>query len=322
MALAAGHYLAGGNIGLVYMQNSGMGNAVNPLVSLADPMVYGIPALLLIGWRGEPGIKDEPQHRKQGLITLPLLECLGINYALLPFSNEEAEETLAAAAGLMHSAGEPFALVAGKDTFARYRRAEQSAAGYPLSREEAVSEILPWLEPSDAIVSTTGKLSREIYEYREKTKAGHRQEFLNVGSMGHASQIALGIALNKPQRTVYCLDGDGAVIMHLGALAIAGNSGAGNFRHLVFNNSAHDSVGGQATVGFDIDFLAIAKACGYKKVLRADTRKELAEGLKELKVSAGPSLLEVRIRSGARSDLGRPQTTPVDNKNEFMKFLS
>ncbi len=337
VALAAGHHLATGKTGLVYLQNSGLGNAVNPLVSLADPLVYKIPVLLLIGWRGEPGVLDEPQHLKQGLITLPLLEALGINYTLLPDSDQEAFEALGRAAEHMRSTGEPYALVAGKGIFADYKReaapaskqAEQpgSFAGepakrYALQREEALKSVLPALEPADLLVSTTGKLSREIYEYRAAAGQGHEKDFLNVGSMGHASQIALGIALNKPDRNVYCLDGDGAVLMHMGALAITGSSGAGNYKHLVFNNGAHDSVGGQPTLGYEIDLVGAAKACGYKLALRAESEEEISAELERLKAGEGPSFLEIRVRPGARSDLGRPKTTPQENKVHFMEFLS
>jgi len=322
VALCTGHYLASGRPGLVYMQNSGLGNAINPLVSLADPMVYSIPMLLLIGWRGEPEMPDEPQHLKQGLVTLPLLETLGLEYAILPFSNQEAEETLARAAKHMTTKSEPFALVAGKNTFSPYRLTSDDKGSYRLSREEAVKIILSGLDPDDVVVSTTGKLSREIYEYREAGGEGHGRDFLNVGSMGHASQIALGIALNKKDRAIYCFDGDGAVIMHMGALAIAAASGAANFRHLVFNNSAHDSVGGQATVGFQVDIRGVAEACGYRLALRADTEPELKAALVRIKGEKGPSLLEIRVHKGARSDLGRPKSTPGENKSAFMQFLN
>ncbi len=321
VALAAGHYLASGKPGLVYMQNSGLGNAVNPLVSLADSMVYSIPVLLLVGWRGEPEVPDEPQHLKQGLVTLPLLETLGLEYTLLPFSNDEAQETLARAAKYMRRKSEPFVLVAGKGNFRPYKHESEEESPYTMSREEAVKKILPGLEAGEVVVSTTGKLSREIYEYRMDQGEGQGRDFLNVGSMGHASQIALAIALEKPERRVFCFDGDGAVIMHMGALAINAVSGAKNFRHLVFNNSAHDSVGGQPTAGFQIDICGVARACGYRLALRADTEQELMDGLERIKEHDGPALLEVRVRKGARSDLGRPKSTPGENKEEFMRFL-
>ena len=321
VALAAGHYLAAEKPALVYMQNSGLGNALNPLVSLADPLVYGIPVLLLIGWRGEPGVKDEPQHLKQGKVTLPLLETLGLKYAVMPENEGEFSSLLQDAMEYMQNKGKPFALIARKESFAAYSPVARGVSDYPLSREAGLRLILPFLVPSDVVVSTTGKLSREIYEYRAGLKEGHQRDFLNVGSMGHASQIALGIALQKPERSVYCFDGDGAVLMHMGALAIIGNSARPNFKHIVFNNGSHDSVGGQPTVGFAVDFCAVAKACGFKTVLRADSEAEVQEKMEQFVAVGGPSLLEVRVSKGARADLGRPARTPQQNKEDFMEFL-
>ncbi len=321
MALAAGHYLACRRPGLVYMQNSGLGNALNPLVSLADPLVYKIPMLLLIGWRGKPQVSDEPQHIKQGLITLPLLKTLGLEYKILPFKEQEAVGVVTGAADYMRTKAAPFALVVEKGTFSAYRSEKEPGECYKMSREEALKQVLAGLGSEEVVVSTTGKLSREIYEYREEKGEGHSCDFLNVGSMGHASQIALGIALRKPDRRVFCCDGDGAVIMHMGALAISGNSGANNFYHLIFNNSAHDSVGGQATAGFQVDFPQVARSCGYRQALRADTADQLKAALSKIKSEEGPALLEIRVRKGARKDLGRPKSTPEDNKTAFMNFL-
>ncbi len=321
MALAAGHYLATGKAGLVYMQNSGLGNAVNPLLSLTDPAVYSVPVLMLIGWRGEPGIRDEPQHLRQGLVTLPLLETLGIKYARLSPSDEDASKVVAAAAQQMHSDHAPCALIVSKNIFGPYRGSSDQGNPYPLTREEAAGIVLSDLDPSSPVVATTGKLSREIYEYREAEGRGHAGDFLNVGSMGHASQIALGIALRKPEREVFCLDGDGAVLMHMGALAVTGSSGAKNFRHIVFNNGAHDSVGGQPTAGFMIDLPAVAGACGYRLTGRAESRAEILGHLRAFKDCRGPCLLEIRVRRGARADLGRPGMSPRENKAGFMKYL-
>ncbi len=321
VALAAGHYLASRQPGLVYMQNSGLGNALNPLVSLADPLVYKIPMLLLIGWRGKPQVADEPQHIKQGLVTLSLLEIMGLDYRVLPANEQEASETISQAAAYMHEKAAPFALVVEKDTFKAYRKEKNSSSAYEMSREEALRLVLAGLDPEAVIVSTTGKLSREIYEYREERGEGHSRDFLNVGSMGHASQIALGIALNKPERRVFCFDGDGAVIMHMGSLAISGTSGADNLYHLVFNNSAHDSVGGQATAGFQVDFPKVAAACGYRQALKAENIGQLEKALNRITSEKGPALLEIRVRKGARKDLGRPKTTPEENKVAFMNFL-
>jgi len=322
IALAVGHYLATGKTGLVYMQNSGLGNAVNPLLSLADPKVYNVPVLMLIGWRGEPGVKDEPQHLKQGLVTLPLLETLGIKYTRLFPADDDASKAVAGAAEQMRYDNAPYALIASKNIFGPYRGSSDQNNSYPLSREQALRIVLSSLDPSGPVVSTTGKLSREIYEYRKAENQGHQGDFLNVGSMGHASQIALGIALRQPDRDVYCLDGDGAVLMHMGALAVIGNSEAANFRHIVFNNGAHDSVGGQPTPGFDIDLPAMAGACGYRQTGRAESKTEILKHLRAFQDCKGPCLLEIRVRRGSRADLGRPQESPRENKAEFMKFLT
>ncbi len=321
IALACGYHLATGKIGLVYMQNAGEGNAVNPLLSLADPDVYSIPLLMLIGWRGEPGKHDEPQHVKQGKVTLNLLEAMKIPYAVLPDSLEEAKISLEKAVGYMANNNAPYALVIRKDTFDEYKLQKSIENNYSLSREEALKQVVDALGSEDIVVSTTGMLSRELFEYREALKQRHEKDFLTVGSMGHSSSIALAIALEKPERNVYCFDGDGAALMHLGAQAIIGTLKPQNFRHLIFNNGAHDSVGGQPTAAFNCDFPAIAKACGYTYAWRADTKEELEEKLKLLQSSSGPALLEIRLKRGNRKELGRPTTTPQQNKEALMRFL-
>ncbi len=321
VALAAGHYLATGKIGLVYMQNSGQGNAVNPLTSLADPDVYSIPLLMIIGWRGEPGKKDEPQHEKQGKITLTILETLGINYDILPDDMEDAEKSLDDAVKYMTEHNAPFALVIQKGTFEPYALQNKVQTSYDLNREGAIKLVTNQLDSRDIVISTTGKTSRELREYRLELAHSLEKDFLTVGSMGHASQIALAIALRKPDRQVYCLDGDGAAIMHMGGLAIIGSKSPKNLKHIIFNNGAHDSVGGQPTVGFEIDFPAIAKTCGYKKVMSAEKTKDITEKIQQLRLCEGPALLEIKVNKGARKDLGRPTTIPVENKEAFMKFL-
>jgi phosphonopyruvate decarboxylase len=322
IALAAGHYLATQKPGLVYMQNSGQGNAINPLASLVDPDVYSIPLLLLIGWRGEPGKRDEPQHVKQGKITLGLLETLGIPHKILPDSIEEAEKIVKIAAESMRDRNAPYALVVKKGTFESYELQNKAKTNFELNREQALELIVDNLDSQDIVISTTGKTSRELFEYREKLNQSHEKDFLTVGSMGHSSQIALGIALSKPKRNVYCFDGDGATIMHMGSLAIIGQQAPKNFKHIIFNNGAHDSVGGQPTAGFNIDIPIIAKANGYEKTFRAETKEEIIESMQQLKSAEGPALLEIRVNKGARKELGRPTTTPIGNKEMFMEFLT
>ena len=322
IGLAAGHYLATGNPAVVYMQNSGLGNAVNPLTSLVDPDVYSIPLLLVIGWRGEPGTKDEPQHIKQGKITIPLLQTMGIPHNILPDDQLQSLECLDEAVHVMCNEARPFALVVRKGSFEPYRLKQISPANYEMSREDAVKIIAGSLQPDDVVVSTTGKTSRELFEYRVAVgQQDTGQDFLTVGSMGHASQIAMGIALASPDRNVYCLDGDGALIMHMGALAIIGSQKLGNFKHIVINNQAHDSVGGQPTVGNQINIPNIAKDCGYNQAWQVETQDELIQHLRVLHQTQGPALLEIRVKKGARSDLGRPTSTPNENKEKFMQFL-
>jgi phosphonopyruvate decarboxylase len=322
IAWATGYHLATGNIALVYMQNSGLGNAVNPLVSLADEAVYSIPMLLLVGWRGEPGVKDEPQHIKQGIITEDLLNTLRIPHAILPDSAEASKDVVDSACAFMRREKRPYALLARKGTFDKSESVTGSPEDYELRREDALKLIVEQLDARDVVVSTTGKTSRELFEYREALGHGHHQDFLTVGSMGHASQIALGAACAIQDRNVFCIDGDGAFIMHMGSPAIIGSKGPSNFKHILINNGVHDSVGGQPTVGFKIDMAGIAKACGYRQVFTADRKESVTQAVREIIRTEGPALLEVRVRRGARDDLGRPTTTPTENKDAFMSFLT
>lgn len=323
VGIATGHYLATGKIGLVYMQNSGLGNAVNPLASLDDKLVYNIPILLVVGWRGEPGKKDEPQHKKQGLITVETLELLNIKYEIISedTTNEDMEKIVSKGALYMKETYEPFGIVVRKNTFEKYVLKNNIHIKMEMSREEAIEILTENMDDSSVIVSTTGMASRELFEVRERRNEEHKRDFLTVGSMGHASQIALGIALSKNDRKVYCLDGDGAMIMHLGGMAIIGSKQPNNFKHVLINNGAHDSVGGQDTVGLQIDIPSIAKACGYKAVYSCSTKEELKKYAELIKSEKGPVLLEIKVRKGAREDLGRPTKTPIENKNGFMEFL-
>ena len=324
VGLAAGHYLATGKPACVYMQNSGEGNIINPLASLTDQEVYNIPVLLLIGWRGRPGVHDEPQHVKQGKVTTGLLNVMGINYEVLAKEEDKAEKQIAKALKALQNK-EVFALVIEKDTFDEYKLQNVEVNDLTMSREEAIQTVAAALGEKDCIVSTTGMISRELFEYRAAMNQGHERDFLTVGSMGHASQIALGIALAQPERRVWCFDGDGAAIMHMGSMAIVANKAPKNYVHVVFNNGAHDSVGGQPTVGLKIDLPAVAKAVGYKATFSVDNKGSLIEQLSifnsQLSICEGPVLLEVRVKKGNRKDLGRPTTTPIQNKEALMDFL-
>jgi phosphonopyruvate decarboxylase len=321
IGLAAGYHLATGRVGVVYMQNSGLGNCVNPLTSLADEMVYSIPMLLVVGWRGEPGRKDEPQHIKKGMVTLGVLNALGIPYAIVPDNLEEMQNAVGAATVYINNKSAPYALVVRKGTFEPYSLQTRKETNYALNREGAVKLVVSLLDDKDIVVSTTGKTSRELFEHRAGGSQGHHRDFLTVGSMGHSSSIALGIALQRPSRQVYCFDGDGALIMHMGSLSSVGQLQPKNFKHIVFNNFAHDSVGGQPTAADVIDIVAVAKANGYRAVLRAATEDEIRESVQLMRVMEGPVLLEVRCNKGARNDLGRPTRTPLENKRDFMAFV-
>jgi len=321
VGLAAGYHLATGKIGVVYMQNSGEGNIINPLASLTDKEVYNIPVLLLIGWRGRPGVHDEPQHVKQGKVTTGILNTMGVNYDVLCKDEDKAVKQIEKAVRAMKETGEVYALVIEKDTFEDYKLQSVEKNNLTMSREEAIQTVAAALGPKDVIVSTTGMISRELFEYRAQKGEGHECDFLTVGSMGHASQIALGIAMEKEDRKVWCFDGDGATIMHMGSMAIVASKSPTNYVHVVFNNGAHDSVGGQPTVGLKIDLPAVAKAVGYRDALTADSKESLAAALEKLKSVRGPVLLEVQVKKGNRKDLGRPTTTPIENKNALMEFL-
>lgn len=320
VGLAAGHYLATGQPACVYMQNSGEGNIINPLASLTDQEVYNIPVLLLIGWRGRPGVHDEPQHVKQGKVTTGLLNVMGVNYEVLSKEEDKADKQIEKAAKALANK-EVFALVIEKDTFEDYKLQNVEVNDLSMSREDAIQTVAAALGEKDCIVSTTGMISRELFEYRAAMNQGHERDFLTVGSMGHASQIALGIALAQPERRVWCFDGDGAAIMHMGSMAIVANKAPKNYVHVVFNNGAHDSVGGQPTVGLKIDLPAVAKAVSYKAIYSVETKEYLQELLEKLKAQDGPVLLEVKVRKGNRKDLGRPTTTPIQNKEALMSFL-
>lgn len=320
VGFAAGHYLATGKTACVYMQNSGEGNIINPLASLTDKEVYNIPVLLLIGWRGRPGEHDEPQHIKQGKITTGLLNVMGVNYEVLSKDEDKAAKQIEKATKAIANK-EVFALIIEKDTFEDYKLQNVEVNDLTMSREDAIQTVAAALGDKDCIVSTTGMISRELFEYRTSMNQGHERDFLTVGSMGHASQIALGIALAQPERRVWCFDGDGATIMHMGSLAIVANKKPANYIHVVFNNGAHDSVGGQPTVGLKIDLPSVAKAVGYADAYSLTTKEELENQLPQISKTSGPVLIEIKVKKGNRKDLGRPTTTPIENKEALMRFL-
>jgi len=321
VALACGHFLAKQSIPLVYMQNSGLGNAINPLLSLSDPDVYSIPLLLMIGWRGEPGVKDEPQHVKQGKVQIELMEAMDIPYEIFSKDSRDYKAKILKCIKLAKDENRPTALLIKKGTFGKYNKTVLLDENQLMKREEALEIILDNLSDETIVVSTTGKTSREIFEIREKNNQSHEKDFLTVGSMGHCSSIALGIALARPDRQVVCIDGDGAMLMHLGSLTSIAGLKPKNFRHILMNNEVHESVGGQATAAKEINLSSVIESFGASDIFFAESSSQLKHKVSEFLSSSKPSFLEVKICPGSRDDLGRPTINPVENKVSFMKFL-
>jgi phosphonopyruvate decarboxylase len=320
VAMAAGYYLATGMVGAVYMQNSGLGNTVNPLTSLMDPQVYRIPVLLIIGWRGEPGVKDEPQHVKQGRITTNQLEVLEIPYHILE-ANSILDTVVEKAFSDLERGNAPVAIVVRKDTFSNHESHQKVRQRTTFKREAALKMILSLAGAKDILIATTGKTSREVFEIRAERGEGQR-DFLTVGSMGHTSSLALGAALGKPERRVICLDGDGSLLMHMGALPIIGSLKPKNLVHVLLNNASHESVGGQPTVADRIDFRNVALACGYSHYHKATDAASLSRCWQQLEDQEGAAMLEVVVSKGSRNDLGRPTATPEQNKRAFMVHVN
>ena len=321
VGLGAGHFLATGAPALIYMQNSGMGNALNPMVSLMDEKVYKIPALYVIGFRGEPGEKDEPQHIFQGEITKPLLKLLKIPYFILSkdTTKEEFSQWIEEGREIIKE-GRSIAFLVKKGGLHGQKKGGYGNP-YKMTREEAIEIMIKEGGRKDIFVSTTGKASRELYEIREKIKEGHEKDFLTVGSMGHASMIALGIAMEKKERTVWCLDGDGAALMHLGSMAVAAAQRCTNLIHVVLNNKAHETVGGMPVNHGSLDFKKIGEAAGYEHSFQVRGKEELMTWLRKREAYKGTKLIEIMVALGAREDLGRPVATPQENKGAFMDFI-
>lgn len=319
-ALAAGYYLATGKVPVVYMQNSGEGNIINPAASLLSDRVYAIPLVFIVGWRGEPGVPDEPQHIYQGEVTIKLLEDMDIQTFVISKDTTD-EEVFVAMEKFKH------VLAAGKDVAFVIRKGAISYGGKvkyisnnTMIREEIIQHIVK-ASGEDPVVSTTGKASRELFEIRTANAQSHKYDFLTVGSMGHSSSIALGIAINKPNTRIWCIDGDGAVLMHMGSMAVLGANASVNLIHVVINNGAHETVGGMPTVASKIDLTVIAKACGYPNAVSVSTYEDLDTELEAAKARNGLSLIEVKCSLGSRDNLGRPTTTAFENKQRFMEYL-
>ena len=320
-ALAAGYHLATGKIPVVYLQNSGEGNIINPVASLLNDKVYAIPTVFIVGWRGEPGVHDEPQHIYQGEVTVKLLEDMDIRTFIVGADTTEAalSSAMEEFRGILEK-GKDVAFVIRKGALTDAPKVEYKNNNTML-REEIIRHIVA-ISKEDPIVSTTGKASRELFEIREANGQSHKYDFLTVGSMGHSSSIALGVAVQKPDRKVWCIDGDGAVLMHMGSMAVLGANKPSNLIHVVINNAAHETVGGMPTVAGSIDLVGIAKSCGYPNAVCVNSFTELDRELEEAKIKNELSLIEVKCSIGARQDLGRPTTTALENKKNFMEYLS
>ena len=319
-ALAAGYHLATGKIPVVYMQNSGEGNIINPVASLLNDKIYAIPAIFVIGWRGQPGIHDEPQHIYQGQITCTLLDLMDINNFIIDKDTtiEELENVMIEYEKLLKN-GKQVAFVVKKGALS-YDGEIQYQNDNDMIREEIIEHIVN-VTGDNPIISTTGKASRELFEIRERNNQSHQYDFLTVGSMGHTSSIALGVAINKPNEKIWCMDGDGSLLMHMGSMAVVGSNNPNNLVHIVINNEAHETVGGMPTVVNNIDLVTIAKACGYSYVTSVNNFDDLDIELNKIKNFNKLSFIEVKSSIGAREDLGRPTTTAIENKENFMKFL-
>lgn len=319
-ALAAGYHLATGKVPVVYMQNSGEGNIINPVASLLNEKVYAIPTIFIVGWRGEPGIHDEPQHIYQGQVTVKLLEDMDIaSYIIGPTTTEEELKFKMKDFNKILATGRDVAFIIRKGALTDAPKVSYSN-NYTMVREKIIQHIVK-VSGEDPIISTTGKASRELFETRVANGQSHKYDFLTVGSMGHSSSIALGVAINAPNTRVWCVDGDGAVLMHMGAMAVLGANSPKNMIHLVINNCAHETVGGMPTVAGGIDLVAIAKACGYPNAVVVDTYEELDKELLLAKERNEMSFIEIKCSLGARDDLGRPTTSALENKNAFMQYI-
>ncbi len=320
-AIAAGYHLATGKVPVVYMQNSGEGNVINPVASLLNDKVYAIPVIFIVGWRGEPGTKDEPQHIYQGEVTVKLLELMDIKaFAVGKDTTEEELEEVMKDFRKALADGKNVAFVIRKGAITYDEKVKYNNEN-SMVREEIIQHIVK-VSGEDPIISTTGKASRELFETREANGQSHKYDFLTVGSMGHSSSIALGVAVNKPDTKIWCVDGDGAVLMHMGSMAVLGANKPANMVHVVINNGAHETVGGMPTVAADIDLIAIAKACGYPYAVSVDSFDALDRELEAAKKRNELSFVEVKCSIGARDDLGRPTTTALENKQNFMEYLS
>jgi phosphonopyruvate decarboxylase len=321
IAIAAGHYMATGNIPLVYMQNSGIGNATNPLLSLTHDSVYGIPMILVIGWRGDPAFNDHAQHKKQGELTPVLMKDMDIPYEILDDENTVVEK-FTWAIDKAKEISAPVALIAKKAILTEKVKKQEYPESKLMNREEAVSAVVDVLGEDAIYLGTTGRATREVHEQLKEHGVGEGHEWQNVGSMGHVSSVGLGIALAKPEQKVVVFDGDAAAVMHMGALATNCRYKAGNLIHIVLNNGVNESVGGQPSAGYVVNLTEVAAACGYRTPGHAvETREELQAIMKNYKNGEMPLFLDVHVRQGIRSDMPKLSIDHKAQKDALMKNL-
>ena len=316
IALAAGNYLSTKKPALVYMQNSGIGNAINPLISLCHPEVYSIPMVLMIGWRGSPKENDEPQHQLKGKITPSILKLLNIKFLVL--NDLKDLKKIKSLITYSKYKKRPVAFLVKKNILHLKNISKRTIQSKKyLSREIVINELLDKIKKNTRIISTTGYTSRELFQIRKNKKYKKGKDFYMVGGMGHSSMTSLGYSLNSKNQVI-CLDGDGSLIMHMGSLISTGFKSKSNFKHILLNNGAHESVGDQKIDTFKVNFKNVSKSFGYKNYYLAKNNLSFNKNLKYFLKSEGPSFFEVYIRSESIKNLSRPKDLKKIKEN-FIK---
>ena len=315
VSIGIGHYLSTKEVPCVYMQNSGLSNALNPLLSIAHEKVYAIPLILIIGWRGSPRIKDEPQHNVKGKITESILKLLNIKYTILRSINDldKFEKQIK----FSKKKNSIVACLIEQGTLEKIDRIKKNSDFYKLNKELFLKTLLQSLDKNTKVISSTGYNSRELMHIRSKYKIIKTKDFYMVGGMGHTSSVALGYSLTSKKKII-CIDGDGSFLMHLGAIKTAGTFANKNFKYILLNNNSHDSVGGQNTYANNINFEKLSKSLGFKKFYSIKNDKNLKKTIKTFLSDDTLSFLEVKVSNSKIKNLPRP-TDLIKIKNEFMK---
>jgi phosphonopyruvate decarboxylase len=319
VSIGIGYHLSFNKLPCIYMQNSGLANAINPLISIAHKGVYSIPMMMLIGWRGSPGIKDEPQHLIKGKITKNLLKLLGIKYEII--ESEKDFNKIKKLINFSKKKKVPVACLFKKGVLKKvnYHKkfSERSTIKNKILRSEVIREILKSIQNNTKIISTTGYTSRELYQIRKNEGYHKGKDFYMIGGMGHSSSVALGAAFKKNKK-ILCLDGDGSMLMHLGSLHTVGLMNKNNFKHILLNNQSHESVGGQEISFKRVKMEKLIKGLGYSKYIQLKDKKDLKNKIQSVLKYKGSIFLEVLIEKGAIKNLGRPKNF-IKIKNNFLK---